>query len=86
MRVLTSDRLGRWTRGIGIVALVTLAWAVFVPDGSFLWAAVLAAGLIGSAVATAILVRTRSVPSLAQVIASAEAEPIAVPVGRGHRK
>ena len=86
MRVLASDRVERWIRGTGIVALVVLVWAVFLPDGSFLWAAVLAAGLIGSAVATAILVRSRSVPSLAQVIASAEAEPIAVLVGRGHTK
>jgi anti-sigma factor RsiW len=83
MRVLTSDRLGRWTRGIGIVALVALAWAVFVPDGLF-WTALLAAGLIGSAVATAFLVRSRRIPSLAQVIASAEASPVAVPAGNGY--
>jgi len=75
MRVLTSDRLGRWTRGIGIVALVTLAWAVFIPDKLLFWTAVLAAGLTGAAVATAFLVRSRRVPSLAQVIASAEASP-----------
>ena len=86
MRVLAADRVDRWIRGTGIVALVVLAWAVFLPDGSFLWTAVLAAGLIGSAVATSILVRSRSVPSLAQVIASAEAEPLAVPAGRGHTK
>lgn len=83
MRVLTSDRLGRWTRGIGIVALVTLAWAVFVPDGLF-WTALLAAGLTGAAVATAVLLRSRRVPSLAQVIAGAEAELAAVPAGCGY--
>ena len=80
MNVLTSDRLGRWTRGLGLVGLVALAWSVFVAGG-FSWAAILAAGLIGSAVATAFLVRSRQVPSLAQVIATAETEPGAVPRG-----
>ncbi len=83
MRVLTSDGFGRWIRGTGIVALVALAWAV-VPDSHLWWTAVLAAGLVGSMVATALLVRSRRVPSLAQVIASAEAEPLAVPAGRGY--
>jgi len=83
MRMLTSDRFGRWTRGAGIVVLVTLAWAVLVPDRLF-WTALVAAGLIGSAVATAALVRSREVPSLAQVIASAEAEPVVLPSGRGY--
>ena len=82
MRVSTSDRSERWTRGLGLVALVVLAWSVFAPGGLF-WTAVLAAGLIGSAAATALLVRSRNVPSLAQVIASAEAEPL---VGEGVRK
>jgi hypothetical protein len=79
MRVLTTDRLGRWTHRIGLVSLVALAWAILAPGGAF-WTAVLAAGLVGAAVATALLVRSRKVPSLAQVIASAEAEPA---VGRG---
>ena len=83
MRVLTSDRFDRWIRGTGIVALVALAWAVFVPDGLF-WTVVLAAGLIGSMVATAVLLRSRSMPSLAQVIASAEAEPVVVLANRGY--
>jgi hypothetical protein len=78
----TSDRFGRWTGGLGLVALVALAWSVFVP-GDFFWGAILAAGLVGSAVATALLVRSRRVSSLAQVIASAEAEPV---VGAGGRK
>ena len=57
MRVLTSDRLGCGaTRGL--VALVALAWAVFAPGG-FFWAAVLAAGLVGAGLATALLVRDR---------------------------
>jgi anti-sigma factor RsiW len=83
MRVLTLERFGRWTRGTGIVALVVLAWAVFIPDGLF-WTALLAAGLTGAVVATALLVRSRRVPSLAQVIASAEASPVAVPAGNGY--
>jgi uncharacterized membrane protein YczE len=82
MKVLTTDRFDRWTRGLGLVALVALAWSLFVPGGLF-WGAILTAGLIGSAVATALLVRSRQVPSLAQVIASAETEPV---VGVGGRK
>jgi uncharacterized sodium:solute symporter family permease YidK len=82
MRVSTSDRFERWTRGLGLVALVVLAWSVFAPRGVF-WTAVLVAGLIGAPVATVLLVRSRRVPSLAQVIASAEAEPV---VGEGVRK
>jgi hypothetical protein len=74
MRVLTSGRFGRWIHRIGLVSLVVLAWATLAPGGAF-WTAVLAAGLVGAAVATALLVRSRQVPSLAQVIASAEAEP-----------
>jgi hypothetical protein len=64
-----------------MVALVALVWAVFVPDGLF-WTAVLAAGLIGSAVATAAVVRSRSIPTLAQVIEAAQAEPRVVPARR----
>ncbi len=82
MRVSTADRLERWTRGLGLVALVVLAWSAFAPRGVF-WTAVLLAGLIGSVGATALLVRNRRVPSLAQVIASAEAEPV---VGEGVRE
>ena len=78
MRVSTSDHFGRWTGGLGLVALVALAWSALVPGG-FFWAAVVVAGLIGSAVATAVLVRSRQVLSLAQVIARAEAEPIVGP-------
>jgi hypothetical protein len=78
MRVSTSDRFERWTRGLGLVALaalLVLAWSAFAPGG-FFWTAVLAAGLIGSAAATVLLLRIRRVPSLAQVIATAEAEPV----------
>ena len=79
MRVLKSDRFGRWIHRVGLVSLVVLAWAVLAPGGAF-WTAVLAAGLVGAAVATTLLVRSRRVPSLAQVIASAETEP---ELGRG---
>jgi hypothetical protein len=78
MRVSTSDRFEGWTRGLGLVALVALlvlAWSVLAPGGLF-WTAVLAAGLVSSAATTVLLVHTRRVPSLAQVIASAEAEPV----------
>ena len=78
MRVMTSDIFDRWTRGAGIAALGALVWAVVVPEGIF-WTSVLAAGLMGVAVATAVLVRSRQVPTLAQVIATAEAEPVVVP-------
>ena len=82
MNVMTSDRLGRWTRGLGLAALAALAWSALVPGGLF-WTAILVAGLMGSAAATALLVRSRQVPSLAQVIETAEAEPV---VGAGGRK
>jgi hypothetical protein len=80
MRVTTSDVFQRWIRGAGMFALVALVWAVVVPDGIF-WTAVLAAALMGAAVATAVLVRSRQVPTLAQVITSAEAEPVVTPAG-----
>ncbi len=83
MSLLTSDRVGHWTRVAGLVALTALAWGIFVPDGLF-WAVIVAVGLIGSAIATAVLVRSRATPTLAEVIASAEAEPVVVPVAGGY--
>ena len=77
MRMMTSDTFDRWAKALGLVALVALVWAVVVPDGIF-WTAILAAGLMGAAVATTLLVRSRQVPTLAQVIASATAEPALV--------
>jgi len=76
MRVLTFDRVGHWTRGADILALAALAWAVFVPGGVF-WAGVLAGCLIGSAVATAVLVHGPTIPTLTQLIGGAGAEPVA---------
>jgi hypothetical protein len=83
MSQLTSDRFARSTRGAGIAALLVLAWAVLVPGGVF-WSAVVAAALVGTTLATVALVRSRSRPSLAQVIATAEGDGIAVP--RGERR
>lgn len=83
MSVRTSQHIGLWIRATGIVALVALAWTIIVPDGLF-WTAVLAAGLMGAALATAALVRSRRVPSLAQVIASAEREPVPAPARGGY--
>lgn len=77
MRVMMSDLFGRWVQGAGLVALVALVWAIVVPDGIF-WNAVLALGLVGAAIATTLLVRSRQAPTLAQVITSATAEPALV--------
>ena len=84
MRASKTDRLARWTRGVGLMALAALAWAMFVPSGVF-WTTALGAGLIASAVATAVLVRGPSFPSLAQAIASAEVEPTRATRRTGHK-
>jgi hypothetical protein len=84
MTLLASDRIDRWARGAGIVALAGLAWTVLVPGG-VLWTTVLAACVIGSAVVTAVLVRRRPTASLAQVIASIRSEPVVAPPRSAHR-
>jgi hypothetical protein len=56
---------------------VALMWAIVVPDGIF-WNAVLALGLVGAAIATTLVVRSRQTPTLAQMIARATAEPALV--------
>ncbi len=76
MSQFQSEQSARWARGAGLTALLVLAWAVLVPGGVF-WNAVAAAGLLGAVIATLALVRHRSRPSLAQVIATAEAEGVA---------
>jgi hypothetical protein len=81
--VRTSDRLDRWTRGAGIVALAALAWAVLVPGG-VLWTAVLAAGVIGSAVVIAVVRRQQPIPSLAQVMASERSQRVVGPARSGY--
>lgn len=50
MKAMSPDIFDRWTRGAWLVAMVALAWTVFVP-GDVLWSFVLAAGLIGAALA-----------------------------------
>ena len=77
MRLMTSDTFDHWIRGAGLVALVALVWAIVVPNGIF-WSAVLATSLMGAAIATTLLVRSRQAPTVAQMIASATAEPALV--------
>ena len=84
MRVITSNRWIRWTSGAGLVGLGALGWAVFVPGGVY-WNAGLAAGLLGTALVTAALVKSRANPTLAQVIDLAEHDEIG-PRPRGARK
>jgi len=69
--------LSYWTRGVALLGLVVLAWALLVPGGIF-WTAMLALGVIGAVLATAMLARSRRTPTLAQVIAIAQAEPAGV--------
>jgi hypothetical protein len=82
---MTSDLFGRWAQGAGLVALLTLMWVIVASNGIF-WTAVLAAGLMGAAVATTLLVRSRQAPTVAQMIASATAEPalVLVPIPAGY--
>jgi hypothetical protein len=75
MRALTLDGVGHWTRGAGLLALAPLAWAVLVPAGAF-WTGVLAGCLIGSAVATAVLVHGTTAPTLTQLIRGTAEEPV----------
>lgn len=83
--MMTSETFERWIRGAGLVALVALVWAVVAPEGIF-WTAILAVGLMGAAVATTLLVRSRQAPTVAQMIASATAEPalVLVPIPAGY--
>ena len=82
MSQFTSDRFARWARGAGIAALLVLAWAVLVPGGLF-WGAVVATGLVGATLATVALARSRSRPTLAQVVATAETDTVTVRRGQG---
>ena len=77
-----TKMLANWTRGIALVAFVVLAWTVLAPGG-LLWVALLAMGVIGAAIATAMLMRSRRIPTLSQMIASVRAEPAAAPA-RAH--
>jgi hypothetical protein len=71
MRVITSDHFVRWANGTGLIALGGLAWAVFAPGGP-LWTALLAAGLVSAALATAAFVRRRPHPIPAEVVVIVE--------------
>ena len=73
-----TKMMANWTRGISLAALVVLAWAVLVPGGP-LWTALLAMGVIGAAIATAMLMRSRRIPTLSQTIAAVRAEPATAP-------
>jgi hypothetical protein len=73
--------MANWTRGIALVALAVLAWAVLVPGGP-LWTALLALGVVGAAIATAMLMRSRQLPTLSQAIAAVRAEPATAPARR----
>jgi hypothetical protein len=76
---VARDRLGRYLGGAGIVGVLVLVGAVLVPGGHF-WTAILASSvLVGSAVATVVLMRSRDNPTLAQVVATAKAESRARP-------
>jgi len=81
MRVFTSDRIERWSRRVGFVALAGLAWAALAPEGD-LWAALLAAGVTGSAFLIAVLAAQRRAPLLAPAIASTGSQR-GVPPARG---
>jgi len=74
--------LSDWTRGAALVGLVVLAWALLVPGGIF-WTAALALGVIGAVLATAMLARSRRIPTLAQVISNAQTE-LAMAPARAH--
>jgi hypothetical protein len=80
MRVIMPDLFNRLAQGAGVVALAALVWGLAVPNG-IIFTAALAVGLVGAAIATRLLVRSRQVPTLAQLITSATAEtrPVAVP-------
>jgi hypothetical protein len=84
MSGLTLDRVAHWTRGAGLVALAALGWALFVPRGVF-GTAVLAGGLICAAIATAVLVRSRPIPTLAALIRETAAKPALVPSRSGNK-
>lgn len=82
MRVFSSDRALRSVQGVGFVAFAILVWGILVDNGLF-WSAVAATSVIGTAIATGLVIRDRSLPTLADVIASAEREPAAAARARG---
>ena len=74
MSPLAYDRLEGMIRVAAVLALLALAWGVVAP-GPLLGSAVVVLGLIGVALATVIVVRTRRVRTLAQVVADIRETP-----------
>lgn len=70
-----SSRLARWSSLVSTLALLVLVATALVPDG-YLWSAVVGICWIGSVVVTAILVARAAGPSMRDVIAGVEAEPL----------
>jgi hypothetical protein len=80
MRVIMPDLFNRLALGAGVVALAALVWGIAVPSGVAFTAA-LVVGLVGAAIATRLVVRSRQVPpTLAQMVTGATAETGLVPV------
>ena len=74
MSPLAYDRLEGMIRVGAVLGLLALAWGVVAP-GPLLGTALLVLGLIGVVLATVIVVRTRRVRSLAQVVADIREAP-----------
>jgi hypothetical protein len=74
-----SSRAGRWSSRASMAALPLLVAAVVVPDG-FLWAGVVCAGLIGSALVTAAVLGSRAARATAGGVAGVEVQPLRVMV------
>lgn len=73
MTALTSDRLDPWTRRTRLVGLAALVGWAIVPPVDIAWTAVLAAVLIASAAAAAVLGRHPEIHTLGGVMATAGA-------------
>jgi hypothetical protein len=79
MRLLSVDVIGRWIRGAGLIAVVALAWELFVPESAF-WTALAAVAFAGAAIAPAVIAgRRRSARTLAALTAIAAAKPVRPP-------
>jgi hypothetical protein len=75
MSLITYDRLEGWIRVATLLALLALAWGVVAP-GPLLGTAVLVLGLVGVALATAIVARGYRQRTLAQVVAGIREAPV----------
>lgn len=61
-----SSRIGRWSDRASMAALLLLVAVVLVPDG-FVWARVVATGLIAFLLVTTAVLARRAVPSMAEL-------------------